>query len=127
VRTNANVLGGVLGMAALLIVANTIRLAIYSREDELEILSLVGASRTFVRIPFLLEGTAQGAIGGTIAVALLYLGFLLFLPQVEYGLELFIGKASPRFFAVIEAVWLIVGGAALGMFGSALALFGRRV
>jgi cell division transport system permease protein len=127
VRTSAYVMGGVLGMAALLIVANTIRLAIYSREDELEILSLVGASRSFVRIPFLLEGTAQGAIGGAIAVALLYLGFVLFFPQVEYGLELFIGKASPRFFAVLEAAWLIIGGAALGMLGSALALFGRRV
>ena len=126
VRTCAVVMAGVLGMAALLIVANTIRLALYSREDELEILALVGASRSFVRIPFLLEGTAQGAIGGAVAVALLYVGFLLFLPQVRDGLELFIGNASPRFFGVLEAVWLITGGAALGMLGSALALFGRR-
>ena len=126
VRTCAVVMAGVLGMAALLIVANTIRLALYSREDELEILALVGASRSFVRIPFLLEGTAQGAIGGAVAVALLYVGFLLFLPQMRDGLELFIGNASPRFFGVLEAAWLITGGAALGMLGSALALFGRR-
>ena len=126
VRTCAVVMAGVLGMAALLIVANTIRLALYSREDELEILALVGASRSFVRIPFLLEGTAQGAIGGAVAVALLYAGFLLFLPQVRDGLELFIGNASPRFFGVLEAAWLIMGGATLGILGSALALFGRR-
>jgi cell division transport system permease protein len=126
VATGAYVIGGVLGMAALLIVANTIRLALYSREDELEILSLVGASRSFVRIPFLLEGTAQGAIGGVVAVALLYLGFLLFLPQLRSGLELFIGSSSPRFFGAVEAGWLIAGGAAIGMLGSALALFGRR-
>lgn len=127
VRTAAISIGGVLGLAALLIVANTIRLALYAREDELEILALVGASRSFIRIPFLLEGTAQGALGGAVAVALLYVGFSLFLPQVQYGLELFIGNASPRFFAALEAGWLIAAGAALGMLGSALALFGRRV
>ena len=58
----------VLGLAALMIVANTIRLAVYSRRDELEILSLVGASRSFVSTPFLLEGLFQGAIGGTLAL-----------------------------------------------------------
>ena len=58
---------------------------------------------------------------------LLYLGFLLWLPQVRHGLELFIGSASPRFFAALEAGWLIAGGAAIGMLGSALALFGRRL
>lgn len=126
VRTAALTIGGVLGMAALLIVANTIRLALYAREDELEILALVGASRSFIRIPFLLEGTAQGALGGAAAVGLLYAGFSLFLPQVQYGLALFIGNASPRFFAVLEAGRLIAGGAGLGMLGSALALVGRR-
>jgi cell division transport system permease protein len=57
-------LGAILALATLLIVANTIRLAVFARRDELEILSLVGASRSFVSTPFLLEGILEGAIGG---------------------------------------------------------------
>ena len=119
-------LGLVLGLAALLIVANTIRLALYAREDELEILSLVGASRTFVRVPFLLEGTLQGAAGGAVALASLYAAFLLLLPEVQYGLELFLGNRPPRFFGVREAATLVGGGAGLGALGSLAALMGWR-
>jgi cell division transport system permease protein len=119
-------LGLVLGLAALLIVANTIRLALYAREEELEILSLVGASRTFVRVPFLLEGTLQGAAGGAIALATLYAAFLLLLPEVQYGLELFLGSRPPRFFGAGEAATLVGGGAGLGALGSLAALMGWR-
>ncbi|MBW2273738.1 MAG: ABC transporter permease [Deltaproteobacteria bacterium] len=125
-RSAAIGLGGVLGVAALLIVANTIRLALYAREDELEILSLVGASRTFVRIPFLLEGTIQGALGGLLAVALLYVAFQLLVPQLRYGLELLLGNTEPRFFGGPGVLRLVVSGAALGMLGSVTALVGWR-
>ena len=49
--------------AALLVVANTIRLAVYARRDEIEIMKLVGATDGYVRAPFLLEGALQGLIG----------------------------------------------------------------
>jgi cell division transport system permease protein len=126
VRSAAIGLGGVLGIAALLIVANTIRLALYSRKDELEILSLVGASRTFVRIPFILEGTLQGALGGILAVVLLYVAFQLLVPQLRYGLELILGNTEPRFFGGPGVFRLIVSGAVLGMLGSVTALVGWR-
>ena len=119
-------LGAVLAVSALMIVANTIRLALYSREDELDILSLVGASRTFIRVPFLLEGTIQGLAGGLLAVLLLYAAFEIFSPQIQFGLSFFLGSAKPRFFEWSELVALIAGGAALGMLGSAAALFGWR-
>jgi cell division transport system permease protein len=57
-------LGLILALATLLIVTNTIRLAVFARRDELEILWLVGASRSFMNTPFLLEGFVQGAVGG---------------------------------------------------------------
>ncbi|MCZ6781875.1 MAG: permease-like cell division protein FtsX [Proteobacteria bacterium] len=126
VRSAAVGLGGVLALAALLIVANTIRLAVYAREDELAILSLVGASRTFVRVPFLLEGTLQGAVGGLVALGLLYAAFIMLVPEVQYGLELFLGSQQPRFFAVGEAAWLVAAGAGLGMCGSGAAMLGWR-
>lgn len=116
-------LGIILALATLLIVANTIRLGVFARRDELEILSLVGASRTFVQTPFLLEGLVQGAAGGAIALGLLYALFRLALPGFEFGLELLVGTA-PRFFSSGEALALIAGGAGLGLFGSAAALSG---
>jgi cell division transport system permease protein len=116
-------LGIILALATLLIVANTIRLGVFARRDELEILSLVGASRSFVQAPFLLEGVLQGAAGGAIALGLLYVLFRLVLPGFEFGLELLVGSA-PRFFSSNEALIVIGGGAGLGLFGSAAALSG---
>jgi cell division transport system permease protein len=116
-------LGIILALATLLIVANTIRLGVFARRDELEILSLVGASRPFVQTPFLLEGLLQGAAGGAVALALLYALFRLALPGFEFGLELLVGSA-PRFFSSGEALIVVAGGAGLGLFGSAAALSG---
>ena len=117
-------LGLILALATLLIVANTIRLAVFARRDELEILSLVGASRAFVSAPFLVEGVLQGALAGTLALGLLYALFRLVLPGFEFGLELLLGGVAPRFFAPHEMAALLAGGAGLGLLGSAAALAG---
>lgn len=117
-------LGAILVLATLLIVANTIRLAVYARRDELEILSLVGASRPFVSTPFLLEGLLQGGIGGALALVLLFGLFRLVLPGFELGLELVLGGVAPRFFTGAEAAGLLAGGASLGLLGSGAALGG---
>lgn len=126
VRGGSLGIGLVLGLAALLIVANTIRLAFYSRQDELDILALVGASRTFVRVPFLLEGTLQGLLGGVVALTIIYGAYELILPQVRFGLELVVGRAELRFFSKGEALQLIGAGAGLGLLGSITALVGWR-
>ena len=125
-RGMGSLLGAVLVLATLLIVMNTIRLAVYARADELDILALVGASRTYVRVPFLLEGTVQGAAGGAVAVLLLAVGFQLFVPQLQEGLVFFLGNATPRFLDGTEIMRMIVGGACLGLFGSFAALLGER-
>jgi cell division transport system permease protein len=117
-------LGLILVLATLLIVANTIRLAVLARRDELEILSLVGASRTFVQTPFLLEGLLEGALAGALALLVLFTGFQLVLPGFEFGLELVLGGLSPRFFDAREALALVAAGSGLGVVGSASALVG---
>ena len=117
-------LGLILALATLLIVANTIRLAVLARRDELEILELVGAGRSFVSAPFLLEGIVEGACGGALALVLLFGLFQLVLPGLEFGLELLLGGASPRFFTGGEALWIVAGGASLGLLGSGAALAG---
>ena len=111
----------VIALATVLIVGNTIRLAVYSRRDELEILALVGAGRGFVSVPFLLEGLLQGAIGGALALSLLYAVFRVVLPGLEFGLELVLGS-TPRFFTSAEASALVGAGAALGALGSGAAV-----
>jgi len=126
VRTAALGISIVLGMAALLIVANTIRLAVFSRRDELEILALVGASRTFVRVPFLLEGTLQGLLGGLIALLAVYGAYEMLLPQIHFGLELIVGRTELRFFTTGEAFRLVASGAGLGLLGSITALIGEK-
>ena len=122
-RSTGTGLGAILALATLLIVANTIRLGIFARRDELEILSLVGASRAFVHTPFLMEGVLQGTAGGVIALSLLFALFSLVLPGLEFGLELLVGSA-PRFFSPAESLGLIGVGGGLGLIGSAAALSG---
>jgi cell division transport system permease protein len=117
-------LAAILGLATLLIVANTIRLAVLARRDELQILALVGASRTFVQTPFLLEGLLEGALAGGLALGFLFTLFRLWLPGLEFGLELVLGGVTPRFFDAGEALTLVAGGAGLGVVGSAFALVG---
>jgi cell division transport system permease protein len=112
----------ILGLATLLIVSNTIRLAVLSRRDELEILSLVGASRAFVNTPFLLEGLLQGALGGAVALVVLYGLFRLVLPGFEFGLEMLLGGVTPRFFDGAEVATLLTADAGLGLFGAGAAL-----
>jgi cell division transport system permease protein len=114
--------GFVLGLATLLIVANTIRLAVYARRDELEILALVGASRPFIAMPFLVEGVLQGAAGGVLALGVLYALFRFALPGLEAGLELLLGFAAPTFFSVSATAALVGAGAGLGLLGSAAAV-----
>ena len=117
-------LGVVLALATLLIVANTIRLAVYARRDEIDILALVGASRTFVAIPFRLEGALQGALGGAVAVGGLAALYRLALPTLASGLALVLGDQPAGFFDGTEIALLIGVGAALGVLGSAASLAG---
>lgn len=122
VRGIALALGAVLALATLLIVSNTIRLSVYARRDEIEILALVGAGRSFVAAPFLLEGLLQGAAGGGIALAVLALGFHAVTAGFADGLELLLGSAQPVFFAARQALAGVAFGAALGGLGSAFAV-----
>jgi cell division transport system permease protein len=122
VRGAGTVIGAVLALAALLIVANTIRLAVYARRDEIEILLLVGASRAFVAVPFLLEGFGQGALGGGLAAGLLYAVYRFTLPGLGDALAFLMGHADPQFLGSGAVLALVAGGAGLGVIGSSLAL-----
>jgi cell division transport system permease protein len=68
------VIAGLLGIASLFLVGNTIRLSIYARRREVEVMRLVGATNWFIRWPFVIEGFVVGMAGAAIAVGILFLG-----------------------------------------------------
>jgi cell division transport system permease protein len=126
IRSVGLAIGAVLALATLLIVANTIRLSVYARRDEIDILRLVGASRTYVAAPFLLEGVLEGLTGGLLGLVLLWLGWRGLSPLLRGGLTLLIGDTEPQFLGAGGAAWLVAAGAALGVLGSAAALLQAR-
>jgi len=115
------IIGGILLLSSLLIVSNTIRLAIFARREEIEIMRLVGATETFIRIPFFLEGLVQGLVASAIALALLWGIYWMALVRVELPLSM-LGPVRLQFLPVRASVELFLGGALLGMMGSAFAL-----
>jgi len=126
IRSIGLAIGVVLALATLLIVANTIRLSIYARRDEIDILRLVGASRSYVAAPFLLEGLVEGVAGGLLGLVLLGAAWSGLAPMLGGGLTLLIGDSEPQFLSPSAAGWLVAGGALLGLAGSAAALLQSR-
>lgn len=107
--------------SVLAVVGSTIRLALQRRRIEVEVLKLVGATDRFVKGPFLLEGSAQGAIGATAAVVLLGALFLLVRGRLDGELASLVG-VDPTFLPWPVVLGMIATGALLGMTAAALGL-----
>ncbi len=101
-------LGAIFSLASVFLVSNTIKLTVFARREQIEVMELVGAAHQFIRAPFLVEGFFQGLVGGGIASLCLYGLYRLVSLRVEGILfltkEIFIG--------------LITFGALLGYLGS---------
>jgi cell division transport system permease protein len=106
-----------LGVAAIVLIQNTIRLSIFSRRREIEVMKLVGATNAFVRFPFMLEGMLTGLLGAVGAVGMLFVVYLA-LNGYDRGLTdpaRLVGV--PLLIAMLAAFGLL-----LGAFGSGLTL-----
>jgi len=109
-------LGIVISLSAILLVSNTIRLAIYAKRKLIRTMELVGATGFFIRMPFLVEGMVQGLFGGFLAAGLLYLVLEHALAWVAPELAPFVSM-DPAFYG------LVVGaGVLLGLVGSAISV-----
>ena len=106
--------------ASVLLIANTIRLSIFSRRREIEVMKLVGATNWFVRGPFMLEGLICGVLGAAAAIALLVLGKEVALPSILPRLNA--GSDVEAIAFAWNAAILMGVGLLLGLFGSGLTI-----
>jgi cell division transport system permease protein len=119
------VLGSVLTFAAALTVANVVRLALYARREELDIMQLVGAPQVYIRGPFVMEGVLQGGIGALVALVALGSAFLALRGRYLVPLASAINVSSIHFLPVELCVVLVVGGMAVGCLGGLVAAWNR--
>jgi cell division transport system permease protein len=111
----------VLVLAATLLIANTIRLSIFARRREIEVMKLVGATNWFVRAPFMIEGLLCGLAGSVLAILLLVLAKAVALPAIHY--HGFADAPDVHAWAFpLTAVILLGMGIGLGALGSGLTL-----
>src|SRR2546429_4091641 len=107
-------------LASTLLIANTIRLSIFSRRREIEVMKLVGATNWFVRGPFMIEGLLCGLIGAIGAIVLLIVGKQAILPSIG---TLHTGSEPVKAIAFsLNALVLVGVGLALGAAGSGLTI-----
>jgi cell division transport system permease protein len=125
VRGIGLVLGSVLVVAAALTVANVVRLALYARREELEIMDLVGAPQAYVRGPFIMEGVLQGGVGALIALVALAAVFFALRGRYLVPLASAMNVSSIHFLPAELCVALVVGGMAVGCLGGLVAAWNR--
>lgn len=122
VRFAGILVAGFIVLAVVFIVANTIKLTIYARKDELELMGLVGATRLFIKVPFLIEGVVQGIVGAALAILVLSGVYLAFLHNADFFFNFNTMEAGLLFLPVSYLVFLLLGGAVLGFLGSLFSL-----
>jgi cell division transport system permease protein len=120
IRWVLGVVTGLLLIASLLLVGNTIRLSIYARRREVEVMRLVGATNWFIRWPFMVEGLVCGLVGAAVAIGFLFLGKQLIVDPLADNFTLIDSGATIPF----AGLALVLVGVAMGVsaMGSGLTL-----
>jgi len=103
-------------LSSVILVANTIRLAIYAKRKIIQTMKLIGATRGFIRLPFLLEGFLQGLLGGLIAASIVFILFNYLEQWLTVSLSQFV-YVQPHYYSIIVGV-----GCVLGLFGSMISV-----
>jgi cell division transport system permease protein len=103
-------------LSSIILVANTIRLAIYAKRKIIQTMKLIGATKGFIRTPFLLEGLLQGLFGGGIAAGMIFLVFNYLERWLTVQLSEFV-QVQPYYYAII-----IAAGCILGLLGSMISV-----
>ncbi|MCK9247950.1 MAG: ABC transporter permease [Solirubrobacteraceae bacterium] len=119
-KLGLGVLAALLVLATVLLISNTIRLSLFSRRREVEVMKLVGATDSFIRWPFVIEGLILGAAGGALAIVLLGLAKVTILNQLE-GIATLISRPDMIAFGPLIGL-LVLASIAVSALGSGLSL-----
>ncbi len=114
------VIAVLLAVASLFLVGNTIRLSIYARRREVEVMQLVGATDWFIRWPFVIEGLVVGLFGALIAVGILFLGKVTIVDPLSDNFALVENLNTISFGPLIAA--LVMGAMVVAALGSGVTL-----
>jgi cell division transport system permease protein len=112
------VITALLILASLMLVGNTIRLSIYTRRREVEVMRLVGATRWFIRWPFMIEGVVVGFAGGLIAILILWLGKITIVDPLSDNFSFLAAQNNisfPALVAVLFAAAVLVSAIGSGV------------
>ncbi|MBP1709556.1 MAG: cell division protein FtsX [Deltaproteobacteria bacterium] len=121
-RSAALAVGIVILLATIFIISNTIKLTLFARKDEIEIMKLVGATNFFIKIPFFLEGILQGLLGAFFALIVLFFSYQLFSNWIAQS-SYFSLKFFKIFFLPLPHLLLITAvGMITGFLGSFFSL-----
>ncbi|MDO5295169.1 MAG: permease-like cell division protein FtsX [bacterium] len=121
VRTVGFIILILLLASTVLIVSNTIRLTVFARRKEIDIMQLVGAADWFIRWPFILEGVAQGFIGAGLSALALDLGYRMVVPHFRHSIA-FIPVIEPNEIMPYLCLGLALMGCAVGALGSLISV-----
>jgi len=119
-KLSGYVLGILFSVASIFIVANTVRLVLYSRRDEIEIMRLVGASDRFIKVPFYIEGVILGALGGVIGLIVLFITFVSITSNMDQSITS--GAFHIRFFSYGVILIILISSMFVGWLGCFLSL-----
>jgi cell division transport system permease protein len=120
VKLTTGLLTILLVVASVLLVSNTIRLSLFSRRREVEVMKLVGATDWFIRWPFVIEGIVLGALGGAVAILLLLVGKIALLDPLTQQFSL-LAAPDTIHFGLLVAV-LLIASVSVSAAGSGLSL-----
>ena len=120
VKLTTGLLTALLVVASVLLVSNTIRLSLFSRRREVEVMKLVGATDWFIRWPFVIEGIVLGALGGLVAILLLLVGKIALLDPLTQQFSL-LAAPDTIHFGLLVAV-LLLASVGVSAAGSGLSL-----
>lgn len=110
-------------LVTVFLISNTIKLTIYSRKNEIEIMRLVGASNMAIKMPFVIEGLIIGLVGAIIPVCVTIYGYVILYNSMNgFLFSEMLKLVKPFNFVFIVSLVLVVFGAIVGMFGSSHAV-----
>jgi len=126
VRAGGFALAALLMFAAALTVASVVRLALFARREEIHIMQLVGAPIAYIKGPFVVEGLIQGGIGVLLAVATLWIAFLIVKSRAGAWLAGAVDPAALVFLSLPTLAALLASGMAVGAIGGLIAARSTR-